>query len=152
MALETGSGGQTQYHRLQRALPKAHWIDAACVGASTPPQLRLHDVVPWAITAVGHHSRQMCRTTAQGFPDTAPKATSVVGGFRTGDLVRAQVPASSKKAGTYVGRIAIRASGWCNIQTATGTIEGIHYRYCRPLHRADGYTYAKGARAVLSTP
>jgi hypothetical protein len=93
----------------------------------------------------------MCRTNECGFPDKAPKATSVVGGFRTGDLVRAQVPVSSKKAGTYVGRIAIRASGWCNIQTATGTIEGIHYRYCRPLHRADGYTYAKGARACLPT-
>ncbi|PWT75217.1 MAG: HNH endonuclease [Chloroflexi bacterium] len=152
VALETGSGGLTQYNRLQRGLPKAHWVDAACVGASTPPQLRLRGVVPWTIRAAGRHSRQMCRTNECGFPDKAPKATSVVGGFRTGDLVRAQVPASSKKAGTYVGRIAIRASGSCNIQRATGPIQGIHYRYCRPLQRADGYTYAKGARAVLPTP
>jgi 5-methylcytosine-specific restriction endonuclease McrA len=150
--METGSGGRTQYNRLRRALPKAHWVDAACVGASTPPQLRLRGVVPWAITAAGRHSRQMCRTTGCGFPDKAPKATSMVGGFRTGDLVRAHVPASSKKAGTYVGRIAIRATGSCNIQTATGTIQGIHYRYCRPLHRADGYTYAKGERVVHLTP
>jgi 5-methylcytosine-specific restriction endonuclease McrA len=152
IALETGSGGRTQYNRLQRALPKAHWIDAACVGASTPPQLRLRGIVPWAIKAAGRHSRQMCRTNDGGFPDKAPKATSVVGGFRTGDLVRAQVPASSKKAGTYLGRIAVRASGSCNIQTATGTTQGIHYRYCRPLHRADGYRYAKGAWAVRPIP
>jgi HNH endonuclease len=152
LAMETGSGGQTQYHRLQRGLPKAHWVDAACVGASTPPQLRVQGMVPWVITAMGRHARQMCRTNACGFPDKAPKATSVVGGFRTGDLVRAQVPASSKKAGTYLGRIAIRATGSCNIQTATGTIQGVHYRYCRLLHRADGYTYAKGERAGHPTP
>jgi 5-methylcytosine-specific restriction endonuclease McrA len=152
VAMETGSGGRTQYNRLQRALPKAHWVDAACVGASTPPHLRVSGMVPWVITAMGRHARQMCRTNACGFPDKAPKATSVIGGFRTGDLVRAQVPVSSKKAGTYVGRIAIRASGSCNIQTATGTTQGIHYRYCRLLHRADGYTYAKGARAFLPTP
>jgi hypothetical protein len=87
----------------------------------------------------------MCRTSAFGFLDKAPKATSVVGGFRTGDIVRAVVPATSAKAGVYVGRIAIRATGSCNIKTATDTVQGIHYRYCQPLHRADGYAYMKGA-------
>jgi hypothetical protein len=90
---------------------------------------------------MGRHSRQLCRTNAYGFPDKAPKATSIVAGFRTGDIVRAVVPASSTKAGVYVGRLAIRATGSCNLQTATGTVEGIHVRYCRPLHRGDGYAY-----------
>jgi 5-methylcytosine-specific restriction endonuclease McrA len=152
VAQETGSGGRTKYNRIQRGLPKAHWVDAACVGESTPPHLLVSGIVPLAITAMGRHARQMCRTTACGFPDKAPKQTSVVGGLHSGDLVRAQVPGSSKKAGSYVGRIAIRATGSCNIQTSAGTIQGIHYRYCRPLHRADGYTYAKGARAFLPTP
>ena len=92
---------------------------------------------------MGRHSRQMCRTNAYGFPDKAPKATSVVGGFRTGDMVRAVVPVSSKKAGVYVGRIAIRATGFCNLKTAHGTIQGIHVRSCRPFHRGDGYSYTK---------
>ncbi len=152
LPIETGSGGRTKYNRVQRGLPKTHWVDAACVGASTPAVLRTCGIVPLLIYAQGRHSRQMCRTNAFGFPDTAPKQTSVVGGFRTGDLVRAVVPASSVKAGTYVGRIAIRATGSCNIQTSTGTIQGIHYRYCRPLHRGDGYSYAKGERASLPTP
>jgi 5-methylcytosine-specific restriction endonuclease McrA len=151
VSLEIGSGGCTQWNRVRRGLPKAHWVDAACVGASTPEHLTVSGILPWAITAKGRHSRQMCRASTRGFPDKAPKATSVVGGFRTGDLVRAVVPPSSKKVGTYLGRIAIRASGSCNIQTATGTIQSIHYRYCRPLHRADGYSYAKGARAILPT-
>ncbi len=87
----------------------------------------------------------MCRTNAFGFPDKALKATSVVGGFRTGDIVRTVVPTASVKAGTYVGRLAIRASGSCNLKTATGTIQGIHHKYCQSLHRSDGYGYQKGA-------
>jgi hypothetical protein len=108
--------------------------------------------VPLLITAMGRHSRQMCRTNAFGFPDKAAKATSVVGGFRTGDIVRAVVAASSIKAGVYVGRIAVRATGSCNITTATGTVQGVHVRYCRPLHRSDGYRYQdqKGEAALPS--
>jgi len=141
--LETGSGGRTKWNRTQRGLPKLHWVDAACVGASTPEHLRVGGVVCWTITATGRHARQMCRTNGCGFPDKAPKATSVVGGFRTGDLVRAVVPTNSKKAGTYLGRIAIRATGSCNIQTRNTTIQGIHYRYCQSVHRGDGYSYAE---------
>jgi hypothetical protein len=69
----------------------------------------------------------------------------MVGGLRTGDLVRALVPTSSLKAGTYVGRLAIRAEGSCNVKTPQRIIEGIHVRYCQPLQRGDGYTYATGA-------
>jgi 5-methylcytosine-specific restriction endonuclease McrA len=152
LPIETGSGGRTKYNRSVRGLPKTHWVDAACIGQSTPAAVRIARIVPLHIKAQGRHSRQMCRTNAFGFPDKAPKATSVIGGFRTGDLVSAQVPRSSKKAGSYVGRIAIRATGSCNIQTSARTIQGVHYRYCQPLHRSDGYTYAKGERAVLPTP
>jgi len=145
LPLETGTGGRTKWNRTTRELPKTHWTDAVCVGASTPPQLRMKGTVPLLITAMGRHSRQMCRTNAFGVPDKAAKATSVVGGLRTGDIVRAVVPATSAKAGVYVGRLAVRATGSCNIKTARGTIEGIHVRSCQPLHRADGYTYTKGA-------
>ncbi len=154
LPVETGTGGRTKWNRTTRNLPKTHWLDAACVGASTPATLRVAGIVPLHITATGRHSRQMCRTNASGFPDKAPKATSVVGGFRTGDIVRAVVPPSSTKAGTYLGRLAVRATGSCNLKTAAGTIQGIHVRYCRPIHRADGYTYAsqKGTAALPPQP
>jgi 5-methylcytosine-specific restriction endonuclease McrA len=126
LPLETGSGGRTQWQRTQRCLPKTHWVDAACVGASTPAHLTTKGIVPLLIGAMGRHSRQMCRTNAFGFPDKAAKETSVVGGFRTGDIVRAVVPESSKKAGVHVGRMAVRATGFCNLKTATGTVQGIH--------------------------
>ena len=72
------------------------------------------------------------------------KATSVGGGWRTGDLVRASVPASSVKAGVYVGRLAVRASGSGTIKTARATSEGLHVRERQPLQRGDGYAYTKG--------
>jgi 5-methylcytosine-specific restriction endonuclease McrA len=141
LPVEVGTGGQTKWNRTQRGLPKTHWLDATCVGASTPEQLTVAGITPLVITATGRHSRQMCRTNAYGFPDKALKATSVVEGFRTGDIVRARVPANSVKAGMYVGRLAVRATGSCNLTTMTGTIQGIHVRYCIPLHRGDGYAY-----------
>jgi hypothetical protein len=42
------------------------------------------------------------------------------------------------------GRLAVRATGSCNIKTARGTVEGIHVRYCQPLQRGDGYSYMTG--------
>jgi 5-methylcytosine-specific restriction endonuclease McrA len=144
LPIETGSGGRTKYNRMRRGLPKTHWVDAACVGASAPAVLLTTRIAPLLISAQGRHSRQMCRTNPFGFPDKAPKATSSVGGFRTGDLVRAVVPATSTKRGTYVGRLAVRATGSCNLKTARGTIQGIHVRYCQLLQRVDGYSYQKG--------
>ena len=141
LPVETGTGGQTKWNRTTRKLSKTHWLDAACVGASTPEVLHVRGVVPLFITATGRHSRQMCGNDAFGFPNKTAKATGSVGGFRTGDIVRAVVPDTSKHVGTYVGRIAIRATGSCNITTKTAKLQGVHYRFCKPLHRGDGYTY-----------
>src|SRR5262247_566120 len=41
LVVETGSGGLTKINRTQRGLPKAHWIDAACVGQSTPEKVEI---------------------------------------------------------------------------------------------------------------
>ncbi len=40
-----------------------------------------------------------------------------------------------------MGRVAVRTTGSFNIRTATALVQGINYRYCRLLHRVDGYTY-----------
>ncbi len=142
LPLETGTGGRTKFNRSLREIPKTHWLDAACVGASTPEWLRWQEVRPLCITATGRHSRQMVRMDKYGFPRGRAKATSVAGGFRTGDLVRAIVPASSKKTGIHVGRIAIRATGMCNIQTGDAVVQGVHYRFCQVIQRGDGYGYS----------
>ena len=101
----------------------------------------------WALyermQATGHGTRQMCRMDKYGFPRTGPKAARIVKGFRTGDLVRAVVPHGAK-VGTYVGRVAVRASGRFNLTTGTATVQGISFRFCRLLHHSDGFTYHTG--------
>jgi hypothetical protein len=62
-------------------------------------------------------------------------------GFQTGDMVKAVVT-TGKKAGTYLGRVAIRASGSFNIQSGCGLVQGIHHRFCTLIQRADGYGYS----------
>ena len=139
LPIETGSGGLTKFNRAQRGLPKERWIDAACVGHDTPDKLDTAKVKPLRVKAAGHNSRQMCRMDKHGFPRTSAKAARTVKGFRTGDLVKAVVP-KGKKQGIHVGKVAVRSSGSFNIVTAQGTIQGVSYRHCRSLRRADGYS------------
>lgn len=129
----------------QRGLPKAHWIDATCVGKSTPDHLALIGIVPLLITATGHGSRQKCNVNEHGFPCSRPKGAKKVKGFQTGDLVRAVVATGSKQ-GSYVGRVLVRASGSFDIRTKQGRVQSISHRFCTPIHRCDGYTYAIGER------
>jgi 5-methylcytosine-specific restriction endonuclease McrA len=59
LPVEVGTGGRTKWNRTSRGLPKTHWLDAACVGASTPQTLRIAGVIPLLITATGRQARQM---------------------------------------------------------------------------------------------
>ena len=58
-----------------------------------------------------------------------------------GDMVRAVVPSKLKTSGSYIGKVAIRKTGSFDIQTTTSKIQGISYKYCRLIQRADGYSY-----------
>jgi len=141
LPVETGSGGRTKFNRASQEYPKAHWIDAACVGV-TGMAVRLNPDMPvLGIKACGHGSRQMCRMDRFGFPRTAAKGLRVIKGFRTGDIVKAVVP-SGKPAGEHLGRVAIRTRGWFNIATSEGTVRDVHHKYCQILHHADGYNYS----------
>ena len=146
LPVEGGTGGRTKFNRVSRGLDKAHWIDAACVGASTPDVLHIQSVTPLLITAMGHGNRQMCRMDKHGFPRTGSKQAKTVKGFQTGDIVKALVTTGAKQ-GVYVGRVAVRTSGSFNITTCNGTVQGISHRFCTRLHRCDGYRYQKGEAA-----
>jgi len=147
LPVEMGTSGRTKYNRTRRELPKTHWVDAACCGASTPERLCVQHVRPLLIQATGWQRRQMCLMDRFGFVRTSAKRQGRVKGFCTGDLVRAVVT-TGKKAGNYVGRVAVRANGFFNVTTASRTIQGISHRTCTMLHRCDGYSYTKG-EAVL---
>ncbi|MBL8150143.1 MAG: hypothetical protein JNN15_09475 [Blastocatellia bacterium] len=115
IAIETGSGAITKYNRRKQNLRKADWIDAACVGSSTP-KLKLDKVKVLKIKAVGHGNRQMCLMDKIGFPRTKAKSSKKVFGFETGNMVKAVV-SRGKKKGTYTGKVAVRSTGYFNITT-----------------------------------
>lgn len=151
LPVECGTGGRTKYNRTIRHLPKTHWLDAACVGASTPDILHVSHVVPLMIKANGHGRRQMCGVDKRGFPTRHRQRQKQYFGFQTGDMVKAIVT-KGKKVGTYLGRVLVRATGSFDITTQQGRIQGIGYRACTLLYRCDGYSYEKGAGGNSSQP
>lgn len=153
LAVETGTGGRTKFNRSRLGVPKAHALDAVCVG-------EVDTVTDWQrptlqIKCTGRGSYQRTRVTAQGFPRGILMRQKQVYGFQTGDLVKAVVP-SGKKVGTHVGRVAVRASGSFNIQTSQGVVQGIAHRHCSIMQRNDGYGYStkgmQSSTALLSSP
>jgi hypothetical protein len=139
LLVETATGGRTKFNRTRLGVPKTHALDAACVG-------EVEAVTGWQrpmlwIRCAGRGSYQRTRLNAFGFPRGYLTRQKRHFGFQTGDLVHASVP-QGKKAGIYIGRVAVRASGSFNIQTAHGVVQGISYRHCTLMQRADGYGYA----------
>jgi 5-methylcytosine-specific restriction endonuclease McrA len=140
LPVETGSGGLTKFNRSQQKLEKTHWLDAACVGESTP-KLIIKGVKPLLIIANGHGSRQSCRTDKFGFPSRHVPREKIHFNFQTGDIVKAIVT-TGKKVGNYVGKVAIRSSGSFNISTKDGLVQGISHKFCKRIQAKDGYSYA----------
>ena len=90
----------------------------------------------------------MCRMDRFGFPRTGAKQHKRVAGFQTGDLVRAVVTRGTKQ-GTYVGKLAVRSTGYFNITTRQGVVQGIAQRYCRLITQSGGYSYSHGKEGAL---
>ena len=138
LPVEVGTGGRTKWNRKRFNVPKAPCLDAACVGHVDA--IRRWQQPLLSIKATGRGSYQRTRLTKYGFPRGYLMRAKTAFGFQTGDLVRAVVT-TGNKVGTYLGRVAIRASGRFNIQTAQGLIQHIHHRFCRLVQRGDGYDY-----------
>lgn len=130
----------TKYNRNELGLSKQHYYDALSVG-ETPSKFNFLTDKVLQISAKGRGSRQMCRIDKYGFPRTSAKASKSVRGFQTGDMVKAIVP-NGLKQGEYLGRVAVRSSGYFNIQTKTQVVQGIGYEYCHIIQRSDGYLYS----------
>ncbi|WP_414041490.1 RNA-guided endonuclease IscB [Acidithiobacillus sp. M4-SHS-6] len=138
LPVEVGTGGRTKWNRKRLNIPKTHSLDAICTG-------RVDDIQDWrqpvlTIKATGRGSYQRTRLTKHGFPRGYLTRSKSAFGFQTGDMVKAIVT-TGKKAGIYLGRVAIRASGSFNIQSVTGLVQGIHHRFCTLIQRTDGYGY-----------
>lgn len=139
LPVTTGSGGRTKWNRSRLGIPKTHALDAACVGVVDA--LSGWDVPSIAIKATGRGSYCRTRLDKYGFPRGYLTREKRIRGFQTGDVVQAIV-AKGVHAGTWTGRVAVRATGSFNIQTGNGVRQGIGWRHCRVLHRGDGYGYS----------
>ena len=137
LPIEIGYGYKTKYNRDKQFLPKAHWIDAACVGESTPSSLDINGMRPLLIRATGHGSRRMCTTNKFGIPIKHREQVKVRFGFQTGDIGKASV-LSGKLQGEWRGRIITRKTGSFHI----GEADGIRWKNVRLIQKDDGYSYS----------
>jgi hypothetical protein len=136
------SGGMTKYHRALFGLSKSHTLDALAIGEAGPGwRVVRYPAQVLVAAASGRGGYARTRSDRYGFPRLALPRTKSHHGFQTGDLVRAVVP-KGKKAGVYLGRVAVRASGRFNIRTRHGIVQGIGHQYVSLLQRADGYGYS----------
>ncbi len=132
------SGGRTKWNRHRFAVAKSHLADAAVFGELAG--IRGWDLPPLVIAATGRGTHQRTRTDAFGFRRLVLPRVKQVHDFATGDLVVATVPPGRRAAGRHVGRVAVRSTGSFRV----GTTDGIHWKHCRLLQRADGYHYTHG--------
>lgn len=141
LPVEVGTGGRTKFNRTSQGYPKAHWIDAACVGASGQAVKLCAEQKPLQIKSVGRGSRQMVNSDKYGFPRGKAKQAKRVHGFQTGDMVKAIIQ-DGKKKGIYIGTVSIRTTGSFKIN---GQVDGIGWRYCHSIQQSDGYAYQRPA-------
>jgi 5-methylcytosine-specific restriction endonuclease McrA len=139
LPVETGTGGRTKYNRVRLSIPKTHWLDAACVGIVDGLQVLTSQ--PLLIAARGWGNRQMCTPNKYGFPVRHRTRCKTFFGFQTGDTVRAILP-TGKFAGVHVGRLTVRESGVFEMRTPIGKVSPVRHKYCKSIHRNDGYMYA----------
>ena len=142
----THEAWMTKYNRDELGLPKEHYYDALSVG-EIPNNFNFFTDKVLIISAKGRGSRQMCHVDKFGFPRTFAKTSKIIKGFQTGDIVKAVVT-KGLKVGEYLGRIAVRATGAFNIETKSGLVRDIGYKYCRLIQRGDGYSYSYNERGL----
>lgn len=144
LPVECGTGARTKKQRIEHKLPKTHYFDACCVGASTPSNIQIKTKYAVVWSATGRGSRKMCNTDKYGFPKSYRTKQKQFFGFQTGDIVKADIP-KGKHQGQYTGRATIRKSGYFDIKDGTGkrVCQGISWRYMQILQKNSGWQYEK---------
>ncbi|TFI54642.1 HNH endonuclease [Mastigocladus laminosus UU774] len=136
LPVTTGTGGQTKFNRTRFELPKAHWIDAACVGVVEIIKLVTNKILK--VRATGFGGRQRCQTDKFGYPQKH-RPLRPIHGFSTGDIVRADVP-KGKYAGTFTARVCPMSHGYGEF-VIDKKRRSIKLEYLTPVHMKDGYDY-----------
>ncbi|KAF3889036.1 MULTISPECIES: RNA-guided endonuclease IscB [Nostocales] len=152
----SGDGASTKMIRIQSQLPKAHWLDSACVGTDQIVKLRVCQ--PLLVTCTGHGTRQVQRVNAKGFPAIASIKKNPMTGKKEVKLVSKNQKYTHATAGDYVictlseNRKHIKAGIYrARVKTPTpkgvevlinGHRIGVNQKYFKLIHRSDGYEYS----------
>lgn len=135
------SGGRMKWNRKRTGVPKDHCLDALCVGLVD--RIGSHPGVQHVAKATGRGVHCRTHTDKYGFPRSLLSRIKVHHGIMTGDHVRAAVP-RGKHAGTYTGRIGVRANGSMTVVEGSGRkVDGTSYKNIRLLQHADGYHHSR---------
>lgn len=139
LPIELASGGRTKFNRNQFGVPKAHALDAMCVGMVVSVERWSQQTV--SIKATGRGAYQRALIDAYGFTKAHKSRRKMHFGFQTGDIVKALVP-KGKFAGKHVGRISVRATGHHALKIGSRPQFDLNHKYCTLVQRADGYSYS----------
>jgi len=131
LAIEIGTGGLTKYNRTLQVLPKTHWLDAACVGKSTP-MLEIATTRPLLITCKGRGGRQKAALNKYGYP-IRHNPLKPIKGWQTGDIAKHKVHG--------IGIITPRSRGSFVLTKPDKTQKSVKPIDLKPVFRRDGYSY-----------
>ncbi|WP_199847932.1 hypothetical protein [Streptomyces dysideae] len=134
-------------------LEKTHTLDALSVGRLDHENGDAIVRLPGQVLVVKATGRgSYARTTPDrfGFPRLRRVRTKQHFGYATGDLVRANMP-TGKWAGTWTGRISVRANGQHSLTTPAGRFN-VRHRNLQLLQRGDGYGYIFRPESAPSKP
>ncbi|WP_327662142.1 MULTISPECIES: RNA-guided endonuclease IscB [unclassified Streptomyces] len=141
----------TSDNRRAVGLDKTHTLDALAVEPLDQGRgdtiVRVPDRV-LVIEATGRGSYARTTPDRFGFPRLRRERRKQHFGYVTGDLVRAEIP-KGKWAGTWTGRVSVRARGQHSLTTPGGRIN-VSYLHLHLLQRADGYAYSSRQEAGAS--
>jgi len=140
LPVECGTGGRTAMNRITHNLPKTHYHDACCVGASTPA-LKFAATDTLTIKAMGRGTHQRTNVNSSGFPRGYLTRQKCFFGFQTGDMVKATIP-KGKHEGTHYGRVACRKTGSFKLYLKDKQIDGINHKHLKLTQGSDGYNYS----------
>lgn len=137
LPVSNGTGDRTKFNRIRLEWPKAHWIDAACVGGVNAIKLVTTKILK--VKARGFGGRQGCQTDKFGYRQKHRPLHPILG-FCRGDTVRANVP-KGKYKGTFTAWVCPMSHG-CGEFAIDKKRRSIKLDYLTSIHRKYGYEYA----------
>lgn len=128
LLVTTGSGGLTKFNRTRLGFPKAHWLDAACVGVIETLTILISKIL--TVKATGKGTRRLCRINRFGFPCSKPRQ-AYQHGWQTGDIATGK---------SVTGRVVVQSATRLEIRIDGKRIGGKLIEF-KLLHSKDSYSY-----------